>query len=236
MSNRDIAEDISARLQLASPPIALSFVDAAPGRIPLFDHAVPSACTFWRRAESRVFYAPAEQHFGCPIGALTMGFELPETVREHLMDTVHYMAAAGYLALEEAGKVPSVRRKKAGIVYGPLRDLPVEPDLVLLWLTPRQAMLFSEAAGTCRWTEEAPTAVFGRPSCAALPIAYEQSHTALSLGCAGMRIYTAISDNRLLAVIPGKQLQAVREALAATLDANATMQTHYEAHRAQFAT
>ena len=39
-----------------------------------------------------------------------------------------------------------MRLLAAGIVYGPLGELPIEPDLILLWLTPRQAMFYSEAA------------------------------------------------------------------------------------------
>ena len=110
----------------------------------------------------------------------------------------------------------------------------MEADLILLWLTPDQAMLYSEAAGTCRWTEALPTAVFGRPACAALPIALEKSQATLSLGCMGMRTFTEISTNRLLGVIPGKRLQQFSDALETTKKSNDEMQIFYEGHKAHF--
>ena len=71
MNYDNIATGISSLLQLASPPVAMSFVEAAPTGMAVFDQEVPSACTFWRKAETELFYAPAEKHFNCPIGAMT---------------------------------------------------------------------------------------------------------------------------------------------------------------------
>ena len=34
----------------------------------------------WRRAEAGVFFAPAVRHYHCAVGAMTMGFDLPEQV------------------------------------------------------------------------------------------------------------------------------------------------------------
>ncbi len=113
---------------------------------------------------------------------MTMGFEMPSAVKDQLMDVVGTMTSCGYIALEEVQKIPTVKGQKAGIVYGPLKAFPIHADVILVWLTPRQAMLFSESVGKCRWTEAAPAAVFGRPACAALAVAFEQSQPALSLG------------------------------------------------------
>ena len=57
MNYDNIATGISSRLQLASPPVAMSFVEAAPTGMAVFDQEVPSACTFWRKAETELFYA-----------------------------------------------------------------------------------------------------------------------------------------------------------------------------------
>jgi len=222
-------------LGLDVPPIALSFAEAAPPGVQTFEHEVPSACTFWRKAETNVFYAPASKHFNCPIGAMTMGFDMPSNVRENLMQVVEKMFGAGYISPEETGKIPSVKKKKSGIVYGPLKDFPVEADLILMWLTPQQAMLYTEAAGNCRWTENLPAAVFGRPTCAALPVAFADTQSTFSLGCAGMRIFTQISDDRILAVLPGGKAPDFVKGLAATASANATMRTFYEDHKGKFA-
>jgi uncharacterized protein (DUF169 family) len=230
-----IASGISSKLQLTSPAVALSFVEAPPAGLTSFDQDVPSACALWRKAETSIFYAPAEKHFNCPIGAMTMGFEMPKEVQQQLMGVVEKMYGAGYISPEETAKIPGVKRKKSGIVYGPLASFPLEPDLVLMWLTPRQAMIYSEAAGTCRWTEAMPATAFGRPSCAALPVALERSQPTLSLGCLGMRIFTAIGENHLLAVVPGNKLEEFSKGLELTERANQTMGAFYQEQKSKFA-
>jgi uncharacterized protein (DUF169 family) len=235
MKHAEIAAGISSRLELTSPLIGAAFVEAAPEGMTTFEGDVPSACTFWRKAETGVFYAPAEKHFNCLIGAMTMGFEMTSQVKEELMGVVKMMCGAGYIALEETSNIPSVKRKKSGIVYGPLHEFPMEPDLVLMWLRPRQAMIYSEAAGTCRWAETMAATAFGRPSCAALPMALEKSQPALSLGCLGMRIFTEVAEDRLLGVIPGNGIEDFSRALKATGEANRAMGEFYHGHKAKFA-
>lgn len=234
MKYREMAEEISSQLELDIPPIGLSFVETIPGGIPVFDRDTPSACSFWRKAESTVFYAPAEKHFNCPVGSMVMGFDLPEAVRQELKGLVQKMCDANYLSLEEAEKIPSIKKKKSGIVYGPLKDFPMEPDLVLMWLTPRQAMLYSEATGNARWTSSSPATTSGRPACAALPLAWEQGRSTLSLGCMGMRTFTSIPEDKILAVLPGKKIREFLVALRVTLKANQAMQAFYQEQKAKF--
>jgi uncharacterized protein (DUF169 family) len=234
MNREAIAQGITSGLRLTSPPIALSFVAEPVAGLPEPAGEFPSACSFWIEAEKGVFYAPAERHFNCPVGALVMGFDLPPAVQEQLGGLVNDMCGCGYLGADEAGAIPSVKNEKSGIVYGPLRDFPLDPDLILLWLTPSQAMIFAEAAGTSRWTEAVPTVASGRPACAALPLALEHGKPLLSLGCMGMRTFTQVSQDRLLAVLPGSAAEGLLDRLQSTLTANAAMQTFYEGHRANF--
>jgi uncharacterized protein (DUF169 family) len=95
-------------------------------------------------------------------------------------------------------------------------------------------MLYSEAAGTSHWTAPAPSAVLGRPACAALPVALNQSRPTLSFGCTGMRTFTDISENRLLGVVRGDQLQEFVAAVEAARASNQAMQSFYDTHRARF--
>lgn len=234
MDSRHVAESLVSQLQLDTPPVALAFVESPPHGVAAFEQQVPSACTLWRRAESQTFYAPAETHFNCPIGALTMSFEMPDSVKEQLMGVMGKMCGCGYVVEAEAAKIPGVSKKKSGIVYGPLGAFPLEPDLVLVWVTPRQAMLFGEAAGTSRWTDSG-TAVYGRPACAALALAAESSRPATSFGCMGMRTYTEIGDDRLFIALPAAHLMDFVERLTATLVANEEMREYYVAHKAEFA-
>jgi uncharacterized protein (DUF169 family) len=234
MDRKAIADQIASVLGLDVPVIGLAFVDGAPAGVPQFAQEVPSACSFWRRAETEVFYAAAAQHFNCPVGAMTMGFELPEEVQQQLMGAVTMMCEAGYISPDEPAKIPTTGRKAAGIVYGPLADLQIEPDLILLWLTPRQAMFYSEAVGTSRWTTTEPATVWGRPACAALPSALGTGRSSLSFGCTGMRTFTGVREDRLLAVLPSNQAGELADALDGVKRANTTMLAYYEERRAAF--
>jgi hypothetical protein len=51
----------------------------------------------------------------------------------------------------------------------------------------------------------------------------------------GMRTFTEIRSDRLMAVIPGLQIRELVEVLKTTLMANESMQEFYENHKAQFA-
>jgi uncharacterized protein (DUF169 family) len=234
MNYSEYTDIISSRLALDSPPVALSFVESPPAGIDTPDGDVPAGCAFWRKAETGVFYAPAEAHFNCPIGSMTMGFDMPPNVMQELMSLVENMTGCGYIGHEEAAKIPSIPGKKSGIVYGPLAQFSAAPDLVLLWLLPRQAMIFQEAAGRCRWTETIPSGIFGRPACAALPIAKQSGQATLSLGCTGMRTFTEIADNRMLAIVPGDQLERFSAALEKAVDVNTSMKEFYSGRKRQF--
>jgi uncharacterized protein (DUF169 family) len=231
MDRADTAERLSTLLSLRNPPIALSFVDAPPDGMAQATKPVPSACTFWRQAEQGTFYAAAAQHFNCPVGSMVMGFELPAEVGEQLGGLVQSMCDAQYLSMDEAAKIPTVGRASAGIVYGPLREFPLDPDLVVLWVNVAQAMLYTEAAGRAAWTA-APMDVTGRPGCAALPRALADGQPGMSLGCAGMRTFTEVGDDLNLAAIPGSALPGFVDALAGTVESNAKMRDFYSAHKA----
>jgi uncharacterized protein (DUF169 family) len=164
-----------------------------------------------------------------------MGFELPEQVEANLGAAVEMMCDVAYIGADEPANIPSVKSGKRGIVYGPLAEFPLEPDVALVWVAPSQAMLISEAAGSSRWMEAANRSVFGRPACASIPSALDAQEPALSLGCAGMRTFTEILPDRLLGVVPGSKLEDFERSLSATVESNRQMQSYYDEQSAQLA-
>ena len=96
-----------------------------------------------------------------------------------------------------------------------------------MWLGAHQAMIFNEAAGRVNWAAEL-TQVSGRPGCAAIPRALERHQSRLSLGCAGMRTFSGISDDELLAVVPGDQLGALAEGLERIVSVNEAVMSYYQ--------
>lgn len=234
MEPRQLARILQTRLQLDTRPAALAFVDSPPEGVVSWDGEVPSACAFWRKAESGAFYAAAEKHFNCPIGAMTMGFDLPEPVQMQLAATVETMGRASYLSSEEPAHLPAVPRGHRGIVYGRLENFPGRPDLILMWLSPAQAMLYSEAVGDASWSIGQGARMLGRPACAALPMALKEGRSTFSLGCVGMRTFTEISGDRLLAVLPGEKAEELAGKLASAIAANDLMRARYQEHKSHF--
>lgn len=233
-SRAALASALTDVLHLDLPPVALTYVQEPPPGLAEFSGERPSACSFWRLGEQGAVYVPAVKHFHCPVGAYTMGFALTDEVGKELQTTIETMGGCGYLGADEVPGIPTIKSAPQGIVYGPLRDFPLSPDLVLMWLDPRQAMVFDEAAGQVRWSNEGHMPVHGRPSCAALPIALGSGRPAMSLGCIGMRTYTEIPDDRILVVVPGAELEAFVDRLTAITSANTAVSAVYGANKARY--
>ena len=157
-----------------------------------------------------------------------MGFELPEAQMGSLMQDVGMMCEMDLRQRRGGPKRPEggkgVQRDSLRLAR---RQLPIDPDVVLLWVNPMQAMVVSESAGQINWASS-PTGVFGRPGCAAIPVALSQQNVAQSFGCTGMRINSGISDEFMLMTVPGDQIESLADSLAQVTDIHATMTTHYE--------
>jgi uncharacterized protein (DUF169 family) len=228
MTNRELATTIIAALDLDPPPVALAFVDQPPAGVDTTRSEVPSSCSFWRRAEQGVFYAPAEAHFNCPVGAMVMGFELPQPVANDLQQLVASMCDCGYITSDEPAHIPAIQSRPKGIVYGPLSVFPLSADAVVCWLSPMQAMIWNEAGGGARWDRDVSVPVTARPACAALPAGINQNRPVLSFGCMGMRTFTEVTGDRMLATVPGALLTEFAAKLQAMRATNDAMQSFYE--------
>lgn len=233
MNLEQLATTLTTELRLERPPVGLAFVAEPPPGVPLAPTPVPSACTFWRLAQERVFYAPADVHLECPIGMLTMGFELPSEHLPRADELIQTMTALEYLDTAEIARLPAVRRGHRGIVYGPLAQLPLAPDVVILQVTPVQAMLLAEADGSSALAETPGLATMGRPACAALAHAVTKAAATLSLGCIGARTYVELPDERALLVLPAASLERTVARLPVLARANAELARHHQAQKAR---
>jgi len=234
MRYANLADTLERRLDLYIPPIALAFVQERPPGIPTTEAVVPSSCAFWRRAESEVFFAPAQAHFNCPLGAMVMGFPLPEAQMQQLQSDVTAMCQLNYMREEEVARVPKMARASSGIVYGPLHRFPLAADAVLLWGTPQQAMVVGECSGLINWAGEA-AGILGRPGCGSIPAAITAGRAAQSLGCTGMRINTGIPAQLVLMVVPAAQLDTLGPELDRVCGVHEQLAARYRERAAQVA-
>ena len=230
----DLERRISERTGITRRPIAVTFRDAAPAGVPRFEGTQPSGCSFWRLAGSgRVFYTVAADHHNCPIGSYTHGIDLPPARAGELEQTLGLMAKIGYVRGEEVPGIPRLPRAPGVIVYAPLAEAPVDPDVVLIAGRPGRVMLLLEAAG--RAGVAAQNSLLGRPTCMALPAALAGGAVA-STACVGNRVYTDLGDDELYVSIPGRDLARVVDALDTIGAANETLAGYHRERRQTLST
>jgi uncharacterized protein (DUF169 family) len=234
MTYADIEKTLLDVLHLRQRPVAIAFRDAAPEGLSLFTGAEPSGCSFWRlAAEGQTFYTRPADHYNCPIGSYTHNVPLPAERAGELEQTLKLMTGIGYVKMEEVPGIPRLERSPDAIIYAPLGDAPVEPDVVLVAGRPGNLMIFCEAA--TRAGVELHGGLMGRPTCMAVPAAIGQGMVA-SLGCIGNRVYTDLPADELYVVVRGKQLAAITEQLKTIADANRTLSDYHEGRRKSLAT
>jgi uncharacterized protein (DUF169 family) len=202
-------------------PIAVAYLDAAPASVEKFAGSEPSGCSFWRLAAGgKTFYTVPENHFNCAVGAYTHNITLSPEREQETGLTLKFMFDLGYVKPEEIPQIPRLATAPAVVVYSPLGDAPVTPDVVLFACQPRSAMLLNEAANRAGVASGAPA--LGRPTCMALPASLQ--HGAIfSLGCIGNRVYTGLKEDEMYFVVRGKDLEAVADALDVVIGANAAL-------------
>ena len=231
---RQIERQLSSDLGLTRRPIAIAFLETPPSGIDKFVGTVPSGCTFWRLAsEGRTFFTVPGDHYNCPIGSYTHNIPLPPARAKELEETLGFMAGIGYLRMEEVPGIPVLPRTPGAVVYAPLGDTPVDPDVVLFCGPAARVMLLQEAA--MRAGVAASLNTLGRPTCMALPAALAHGMVA-STGCVGNRVYTGVGEGDLYAAVPGRDLAKLAETAGTISAANATLMEYHQGRRQQLTT
>ncbi len=229
-----LEQRIGAAVKLARRPVAVAFLDAAPANVERFSGTEPSGCSFWRLAAAgRVFHTVPENHFNCAVGAYTHNISLSPEREKETEQTLKMMFDLGYVKPEEVPQIPRLAKAPAAIVYAPLGESPVAPDVVLFACQPAGAMLLNEAANRAGVASGAPA--LGRPTCMALPASLQHG-AILSLGCMGNRVYTGLGEDEMYFVLRGRDLAAVADALGVITSANAALNDYAKGRREQLAT
>jgi len=219
-----LEKTLTTALNLARRPVAVAMLEAPPPGVAKIEGAQPSGCSFWKlAADGAVFYTEPEQHYNCPIGSYTHSIPLPAEREHELSQVLGVMTDLGYLKMEEVPGIPRLSRTPAAIMYAPLGDTPVDPDVVIVAGTPGRLMLLHEASARAG-VQVQP--LLGRPTCMAIPAAMTGA-LASSLGCIGNRIYTELPNEELYSVVSGPDLSAVVAELATVTSANAALTTYH---------
>jgi uncharacterized protein (DUF169 family) len=210
-------QDLQELLGLAVPPLAIAFTNGVVSGIRGIERtkppatadgrtgAVAASCVFWIEGARDVFATTAEDHGNCSVGGLTHGFKTMEEVAGNA--DVAALLETGWVTPDAVAKIATVREKPTSIVYGPLRDIPIEPSVILLRLNGKQQMLLHDAWPDLRFE--------GKPQCHIIPIAKERGEIAVSVGCMLSRVRTGMSNNEVTCAVPAGCVARLIERLRA---------------------
>jgi uncharacterized protein (DUF169 family) len=225
---------LSTVLALRRRPVAVAFRDEPPAQVASFAGSEPSGCSFWRlAAEGRTFYTVPRDHLNCPIGSFTHNVPLPAERSAELDEVLGLMTRIGYLRMEEVPRIARLQKTPGAIIFAPLGEAPLPPDVVLLAGRPGRLMLLHEAA--IRAQAAAQVSLLGRPTCMALPAALAAG-AVLSTGCVGNRVYTDLGEDELYVAVPGKDLARIAQELDTIEAANAQLARYHDGRRRQLST
>jgi len=229
-----IERRLRERLSLTRRPIAIAFRDTPPPGVKQFSGSEPSGCSFWRLAmDGRTFFTVPADHYNCPVGAHTHNIPLPSERAGELPQVLQIMTGLGYLKMEEVAGIARLPKTPGAVVYAPLADSPVDPDVVLFIGPPGRLMLLQEAA--LRAGVAATVPLLGRPTCMALPAALAGGAVA-STGCIGNRVYTGTGEDELYVAVAGRDVARVADEADTIAKANTALADYHRGRRATLAT
>ncbi|HEV8700623.1 MAG TPA: DUF169 domain-containing protein [Candidatus Polarisedimenticolia bacterium] len=231
---RKMDRQFSEILGLQRRPVAVAFRKTAPAGVEKFTGTEPSGCSFWRiAAEGRTFYTVPSDHYNCPIGSYTHNLPLPQDRAQELDQVLSFMVELGYIKMKEVPWIPQLSEPPGVVIYAPLGDTPLDPDVVIFSGRPGRVMLLQEAA--LRAGVGAPAPLFGRPTCMALPAALTSGVVA-SAGCTGNRIYTDVGEDEMYVAVPGGHLGRIADEAQTIATANARLSEYHRERRQALAT
>ena len=234
MDYRSLEQRLREILSLQRRPVAVAFRDTPPAGLAEFTGLEPSGCSFWRvAAQGRTFYTVPSDHYNCAIGSHTHNIPLAPERAQELEQTLSFMTGIGYIRMEEVAGIPRLPHTPGVVIYAPLGDTPVDPDVVLFSGRPGRLMLLQEAALRAGVGVQAP--LLGRPTCMALPAALAGGGVA-STGCIGNRVYTDLGEDELYVAVPGRDLAKVADEAETIAAANFKLSEYHRGRRQALAT
>lgn len=220
-----LANALGDLLALRSPPIAITFAEEEPAGVPRYEGAMPqptpdgrtgkvsAGCVFWTKAVDRTFHTCGEDHGNCSVGSLTHGFITLDAAARRA--DVKALVEARWVTPEVFPQISVVKQRPKCVIYGPLADTRMDPDVVLLRINGKQAMVLHDAVPELRFE--------GKPQCHIVPIAKEEGQVALSVGCMLSRVRIGMANSEMTCAIPGRKLGEVVAKLKSTCGADKTV-------------
>lgn len=230
ISYATLAQTLQDALKLKVPPIAVSFTDNAPANLSSPATQQPAGCAFWEQAANGPMVTSAKDHELCAVGVYTHNLiGASPAYASELGDVLKVMANLEYARAEDIALIPVLKQPTKQVVYAPLAETPLAPDVVLLFAHANQGLIIAEAI---QQVEMGIPPALGRPACAVIPQVANSGRAALSLGCCGARAYLdALTDDIALWALPGAQIEQYVEKVENLSKANDLLTTFHTLRR-----
>jgi uncharacterized protein (DUF169 family) len=220
------AETLACSLRLAQAPVAICFTDSVPARVPAYEGHAPAGCQFWREAATVPFATSSDDHALCAVGSYTHNLEKSTALQKDLQECLNVFDSLGYVTPQDLPLIPVLGARPKHIVYAPLAESPLPPEVVLLFCDASQALIISEAV---QQVEHRNPPAMGRPACAVIPQVKNTGRAALSFGCCGARAYIdTFTADLVLCALPGANIAAYVERIAALAAANSVLSQFHQ--------
>jgi uncharacterized protein (DUF169 family) len=227
--NSQLAAILAASLDLQQSPVAISFTDAIPAGVKSHAGRVPAGCRFWEDGAATAFATTASDHNLCAIGVYTHNLQSSPAQQTDLMNALKVFGELDYVRAEDLASIPVLASQPAYVIYAPLAESPLPPDVVLLFVNANQTLILSEAT---QQVENQNAPAMGRPACAIVPQVMNTGRAALSLGCCGARAYLdVLTDDVAVFAIPGTKLEAYVRRIEALTKANGILANFHKIRR-----
>ena len=212
-----LSDKLTGVLGLKGSPVAVKLIKAESGVPKGLVHLneVLRHCEMVQKARSgSKFYVTVEQH-ACKGGAGLLGLiDIPENIKSGEF----YYKLGRFSSIEHAADTmegaPRVDFKTYATAYSPLAETPFEPDVVVLIVNPRQAMLIAQA--NVYELHSRNTADFSgiQSLCGdAVAAPLMRGNINFTVGCSGSRKYAKVSEDELIVGVPIKTVPKLTEAL-----------------------
>ncbi|MGB9937804.1 MAG: DUF169 domain-containing protein [Methanobacterium sp.] len=218
MSYEELVKELNGLIGLKGSPIAVKLVKSAE-EIPESYKKIGEKkrhCEFVQdaRLKGNKGYATSEEHL-CKGGAGVMGIEaIPESVASGGMyyKLGNFETADG--ALDTVNAIPKVNENYYASLYAPLETAEFDPDVVILILTPKQALKVSQAYLRKKGGRISSDYSGIQSVCAdAVAAVKERGIPNMTLGCNGSRKFAGIADEEVIIGLPPENLEDIVEAL-----------------------
>lgn len=215
MTNTQIRNILSSILNFKREPVAIKVWKQAPASVPQYQgNAFPGMCTQIREVlETGKTFHTNSDHCFCTGGIVATGVAPPLSREERdEMLKVHFEISRGYtdiptaLCYEEAMEktVPRVTEKNAAVQLGLFADIE-QPDLVLIFCTPKAADILSRAF--CYKTGEPVIGFGGNGGCPFLiQYPYVTKKPTFSYSDVAWRKYIGLADDEITVTYPYESL------------------------------